>query len=56
MQTFRNNPALAVGLLVVALLLLLASWWFFMRTPEPNIAPVQVSPPTTPPAKQASPL
>ncbi|GBC92330.1 hypothetical protein HRbin15_00796 [bacterium HR15] len=56
MQAFRNNPTLAIGLLVVALLILLASWWFFMRTPEPNVSPVQPPPPAPTPEKQANPI
>jgi hypothetical protein len=56
MQTFRNNPVLAIGLLIVALMLLLASWWFFIRTPEPVVEPVKVPIPTSPSARQESPL
>jgi hypothetical protein len=47
MQTFREKPALAVGLLIVALVVVLLSWFLFMRTPEPNVEPV-----TPPPAQQ----
>jgi hypothetical protein len=56
MQTFREKPALAVGLLIVALIMLVASWWFFVRTPEPTVEPVKVPPPTSPSAGQSSPL
>jgi len=48
MQTFRNNPVLAIGLLIVALIVLLASWWFFIRTPQPKVEPVEVPVPTSP--------
>ncbi|BCW96054.1 MAG: hypothetical protein WHS44_08395 [Fimbriimonadales bacterium] len=47
MQTFRDKPALAIGLLVVALAAVFLSWFLFMRTPEPNVEPV-----TPPPAQQ----
>jgi hypothetical protein len=47
MQTFREKPALAVGLLIVALVVVLLSWFLFMRTPEPNVEPV-----TPPPVQQ----
>lgn len=47
MQTFRDKPALAVGLLIVALLVVFLSWFLFMRTPEPNVEPV-----TPPPVQQ----
>lgn len=47
MQTFREKPILAIGLLVVALLALFLSWFFFMRSVQPNIEPVQ-PPPTAP--------
>jgi hypothetical protein len=47
MQTFREKPALAVGLLIVALVVVFLSWFLFMRTPEPNVEPV-----TPPPAQQ----
>jgi len=47
MQTFREKPALAVGLLIVALVVVLLSWFLFMRTPEPKVEPV-----TPPPVQQ----
>lgn len=47
MQTFRDKPALAVGLLIVALVVVFLSWFLFMRTPEPNVEPV-----TPPPVQQ----
>lgn len=50
MQTFRDKPALAIGLLIVALLVVFLSWFLFMRTPEPNVEPV-----TPPPAPQQDP-
>lgn len=50
MQTFRDKPALAVGLLIVALVVVFLSWFLFMRTPEPNVEPV-----TPPPAPQPDP-
>ena len=40
MQTFRDKPALAVGLLIVALVVVFLSWFLFMRTPEPKVEPV----------------
>jgi len=45
MQTFRDKPALAIGLLIVALVVVLLSWFLFMRTPEPNVEPVTPPPP-----------
>jgi hypothetical protein len=48
MQTFRDKPALAIGLLVVALVVVFLSWFLFMRTPEPNVEPVTPPPPTQP--------
>jgi len=47
MQTFRDKPALAIGLLIVALVVVFLSWFLFMRTPEPKVEPV-----TPPPAQQ----
>lgn len=49
MQTFRDKPALAIGLLIVALVIVFLSWFLFMRTPEPNVEPV------TPPPVQPNP-
>jgi hypothetical protein len=47
MQTFRDKPVLAVGLLIVALVVVFLSWFLFMRTSEPNVEPV-----TAPPVQQ----
>ncbi len=47
MQTFRDKPTLAIGLLIVALVMVFLSWFLFLRTPEPNVEPV-----TAPPVQQ----
>jgi hypothetical protein len=47
MQTFRDKPVLAVGLLIVAIVVVFLSWFLFMRTSEPNVEPV-----TAPPVQQ----
>ncbi|MCS6918229.1 MAG: hypothetical protein NZM28_00490 [Fimbriimonadales bacterium] len=52
MQTFRDKPALAVGLLIVALVLVFLSWFLFVRTPEPNVEPVNPPPAQQNPEKQ----
>lgn len=44
MQTFRDKPALAVGLLIVALVVVFLSWFLFMRAPAPNVEPVAPPP------------
>ncbi len=48
MQTFRDKPALAIGLLIAALVIAFLSWFLFMRTPEPP----SVEPVTPPPTQQ----
>ncbi|GIV11428.1 MAG: hypothetical protein KatS3mg020_0919 [Fimbriimonadales bacterium] len=47
MQAFRNQPALAVGLLILAIVAVFLSWFLFMRTSEPKVEPV-----TPPPVQQ----
>ncbi len=47
MQTFRDKPVLAVGLLIIALVAVFLSWFLFMRTTTPNVEPV-----TPPPVQQ----
>lgn len=47
MQTFRDKPALAVGLLIIALVVVFLSWFLFMRPTTPNVEPV-----TPPPVQQ----
>jgi len=44
MQTFREKPALAVGLLVVAVLALVVSWFLTTRPQEPQV-PTYTPPP-----------
>ncbi len=51
MQNLRDNPMLAVGLLVVAVLALLASWFFFMRSSVTEVEPIQAPPAQTDPSQ-----
>ncbi len=51
MQNLRDNPMLAVGLLVVAVLALAVSWFFFMRPSTPEVEPIQVPPAQTDPSQ-----
>ncbi|MCS6918992.1 MAG: hypothetical protein NZM28_04410 [Fimbriimonadales bacterium] len=49
MQVFRNNPVLAIGLLVAAIGALALSWMLFLRPP----APPSVEPVTPPPVQRS---
>ncbi len=51
MQNLRDNPMLAVGLLVVAVLALAVSWFFFMRPSTPEVEPIQAPPAQTDPSQ-----
>ncbi|MCX7992238.1 MAG: hypothetical protein N2651_01080 [Fimbriimonadales bacterium] len=48
MQTFRDKPVLAVGLLIVALVVVFLSWFLFIRPASPPA----VEPVTPPPVQQ----